>query len=507
MDQRKLMELQAQRGAKLMNGTDTNQKSLAFVTNECRKAIEEQSAKYRDLDALAKREAIKQIIIDFVMDTKPLVAGYIDGENRPDTIKLVDKLVEDITDYGILTTAMMDEEVYEIRCNGKELKVEIKGRVTDLTDKDGNIISFESVEQQEVIMRKLLGDVRLTPMDALVNARTIEGYRMAAVHSSAMSPDPNNPTGDKYHAFVLRKFRKTKMDLGQIVEYHTMSDNMARLLALCPAGGLTFVTVGPTASGKTTTNNAILQSVPETTRTILLQNPSEIDLRFKDKSGRVYNDVLHLEATDKENPTPNDPTMENLMDMTLRLSPTFVCLGEIRSNKEFQSAMKIMNAGHPLNTTYHAESARGATSRFLTAYLAVSGNEPSHLALATLTNLLNLIIVQKIMSDGKRRVIQITEVRGVKKDNPNEPDLNDLYIFDIDEDPDYDENGIVTAIHGRHRRVGRVSEKMVRKFQLEGVAPSRYDFVNKPVDNAEVETYTGKNINRYGMTLKARERR
>ena len=499
MEAKDLLELQTQRGAKIAAGGDTTTRTLEAVTNDCRKMIEEQSDKYRDLNPVEKKEVIKQIIIDFVMNTKPLVKGYIDGENKPDTLKIVDKLVEDITDYGILSQAMMDEDVYEIRCNGKELKAEIKGHVQDLTDRDGNIISFESPEQQEIIMRKLLGDVRLTPKDALVNGRTIEGYRIAAIHSSALSPDPNDPTGDMYHAFVLRKFRKSKMDLGQIVQFHTLSDNMARLLALCTAGGLTFFTVGPTASGKTTTNNAILQSVPATTRTVLIQNPSEIDLRFKDATGRVYNDVIHLEATEKENPTSSDPTMQNLMDQTLRLSPTFVCFGEIRTNPEFKQCMKIMQAGHPINTTYHAESSEGAIKRFQTAYLAESGNEPSHLALSTICGLVNMIIVQKIMRDGSRRIIQISEVVGVDKDNREAPDLNDLYIYDIDKDPEYDEAGNVVKIYGTHRRVGKLSERTIRKFQLEGVAKSRYDFLLKDPDKTEVETYTGKNINRYGM--------
>lgn len=499
MEAKDLLELQTQRGAKIAAGGDTTTRTLEAVTNDCRKMIEEQSDKYRDLGPVEKKETIKQIIIDFVMNTKPLVKGYIDGENKPDTLKIVDKLVEDITDYGILSQAMMDEDVYEIRCNGKEIKAEIKGHVQDLTDRDGNIVSFESPEQQEIIMRKLLGDVRLTPKDALVNGRTIEGYRIAAIHSSALSPDPNDPTGDMYHAFVLRKFRKSKMDLGQIVQFHTLSDNMARLLALCTAGGLTFFTVGPTASGKTTTNNAILQSVPATTRTVLIQNPSEIDLRFKDATGRVYNDVLHLEASEKENPTASDPTMQNLMDHTLRLSPTFVCFGEIRTNPEFKQCMKIMQAGHPINTTYHAESSEGAIKRFQTAYLAESGNEPSHLALSTICGLVNIIIVQKIMRDGSRRIIQISEVVGVDKNNREAPDLNDLYIYDIDRDPEYDEAGNVVKIYGTHRRVGKLSERTIRKFQLEGVAKSRYDFLLKEPSKTEVETYTGKNINRYGM--------
>lgn len=499
MDQRKLLELQTQRGAKTMGSVATI-KTLEAVTTECRKEIEEQSEKYRELNSVDKREAIKQIIIDYVMKRQPLVEGFLDEENRPDTLKLVDKLVEDITDYGILTSAMMDESVFEIRCNGKELKVEIEGHVQDLLDKEGNVISFDSPEQQEIIMRKMLGDVRLTPKDALVNARTIEGYRMAAVHSSAISPDPNEPTGDAYHAFVLRKFRKTKMSLGTIVHQHqSLSDNMARLLSLAPAGGFTFLTVGPTSSGKTTLNNAILQAVPPTTRTVLLQNPSEIDLRFKDASGRVYNDVLHLEAREKDNPTPSDPTMGNLMDHTLRLSPTFVCFGELRTNQEFKLGMKIAQAGHPINCTFHSESSEGAIRRFLTAYLAESGNEPSHLALRTLTDLVHIIIVQKIMRDGTRKVIQISEVLGVDPEDKEQPLVNDLYIFDIDEDPEYNEAGEIVSIRGTHRRVGKISPKLIRKLQLEGVPTSRYDFLLRDPEDTEVETYTGVNIEKYGL--------
>ena len=501
MNSKELLDLQTRRGAKTGVGSDTNVKSLETVVNDCRKAIEDASEKYRNLGPDEKKAAIKQVITDFVMTNKPLVQGYIDGENKPDTLKLLDKLVEDITDYGILANAMADENVFEIRGNGKEIKVEINGRVQDLLDKEGHIISFESPEQQEVIMRKLLGDVRLTPKDALVNARTIEGYRIAAIHSSAISPDPAAPTADAYHAFVLRKFKKSKMDLGQIVLKKTLSDNMARTLALCPAGGLTFFTVGPTASGKTTTNNAILQAVPATTRTVLIQNPSEIDLRFKDSTGRVYNDVLHLEAAEKENPTSNDATMANCMDHTLRLSPSFVCFGEIRTNKEFKQCMKIMQAGHPINTTFHAETSQGAIKRFMTAYLAESGNEPSHLALATIVDLVNIIIVQKIMRDGQRRIIQISEVCGVDPNDKDKADIRDLYIFDITGEPEYDEAGNVKRIIGEHKRVGRLSDATIRKLKLEGVAESRYDFLLKDPDpnHPDIETYTGQNINRYGL--------
>lgn len=499
MDQHKLLELQTKRGAKAADGFVTDRKQIDTVISECRKQIEEKSESYRELPPDKKRETIKRIIIDYVMNQKPLVVGYMDSEGRPDTVKLVDKLVEDITNYGILTAAMLDESIFEIRGNGKEIKVEKNGRVVDLTDKDGNIVQFESPEQQEIIMRKFLGDVRLTPKDALISARTLEGYRIAAVHSSAISPDPNDPNGDKYHAFVLRKFKKSKMSLQDIVGFHTLSDNMARFLALCAAGGLTFFVVGPTSSGKSQSINAILKSIPAQTRVVLLQNPSEIDLRAKDSTGRVYNDIIHLEAREIDSPTPTDPTMANMMDITLRLSPVLVILGEIRTDLEYAQAMKILLAGHPLQQSYHSESSEGAIQRFLTAFLATSSGTPSSLALRTLTSLVNIIVVQKILRDGSRRIIQISEIIGVDPDNENKPLINDLYRYDIIGEPEYDANGLVKKIHGVHRRVGKLSDKCIHKMQLEGIAASRYDFLARDVDSTEVETYTGEDIETYGM--------
>lgn len=154
---------------------------------------------------------------------------------------------------------------------------------------------------------------------------------------------------------------------------------------------------------------------------------------------------------------------------------------------------------HPLNSTFHAESSSGAISRFMTAYLADAGNIPSHLALSMLTSLLDIIIVQKKMRDGTRKVIQISEVLGVDPSDPNKALLNDLYIYDIDEEPEYDENGNVVKINGHHKRVGKMSDRLLRKFQLEGVAKSRYDFLLQNPGTVEVETYTGLNIDKSGI--------
>ena len=486
-----LLNIQSKRGAKIV-GAEVHNTSKEAAINECRKFIRDNSIRLRELDPVRKREKTRELIINYIKGNPPRIKGYTDGEGRPDINKLIDLFVQEIMNYGILTRAMTDPTINEIRVNGREIKVEEKGDVVDLKDENGNIVRFESLEQQETVFRKIMGDVRLNPKYAVVNARTDEGYRVAALHHTALSPDPLDPSGVVYNAMVLRKFKQSKLGLNDIVKFGTLSDNMARTLAVLPAGGLTFFTVGPTASGKTTLNNAILQAVPADTRTVLLQNPSEIDLHMREKiTNRVYNDVLHLEAREVENPSPTDPTMPNMMAHILRLSPTFVCFGEIRTNKEFKLAMQIAQAGHPMNATYHAEDAEGAITRYLTAYLAESGNEPAHLALQSLVSVSHLVIVQKILRDGTRKVIQITEILGTDPQNPNKPHLQDLYRFEILGEPEYNDAGKVIKIKGEHKRVGRLSDRLIKKLKLEGIKTECFDFLTKPVDPNEVETYTG----------------
>ena len=103
------------------------------------------------------------------------------------------------------------------------------------------------------------------------------------------------------------------------------------------------------------------------------------------------------------------------------------------------------------------------------------------------------------MPDGSRRVLQISEVIGIDEQDQEQPKLNDLYIYDINAEPDYDSNGNVTKINGVHRRVGKLSDRTIEKFKRCGVPSSRYDFLVKDVDPTEVETYTGKDIDRYGV--------
>lgn len=503
MDIGRLTEIQSGRGA-TFKVSETNTKSYDFILSDCRKYINERSELYRNLET-GRKEKIKELILAYVNSNKNMVEGFVTEDNTLDAARLIEALTDSIQNYGKLTEAMDNPDIFEIRGNGKYIKVEQNGTCQDLLDSKGNIVVFDSAEEQEIILRKMLGDVRLSPKDAIVNARTVEGYRLAVVHSSATGDDPDDdPSADKYHVFVLRKFKKVKMDLGDIAKKKTISDNMARLMALFMRGSLTFFTCGPTASGKSTTNNAIIQYCPPDKRLVLLQNPSEIDARFKDEYGRVYNDVIHLEYIEKENPGPNDPTKEKLMEQILRLSPNFIVFGEWRADSEFKLGIQLGESGHPLNSTLHAEDSAGALQRIQTAYLAGNkggGGEPADLALANIVGVVNFIVIQHILADGKRKVLQITEVVGIDPEDRNKAILNDLYRFEYVGKPKYDSKGKVTDIPGVHRRVGKLSARTIDKFNKAGVTREQYEFLLDDPTADETETYTGENIRNFGMNL------
>ena len=165
------------------------------------------------------------------------------------------------------------------------------------------------------------------------------------------------------------------------------------------------------------------------------------------------------------------------MNQVLRLSPTFVCFGEIRTDGEFQQAMKIMQAGHPINATYHAKTVEGAIWRFVVAYMSASGNNNVALALQQICSLVQIIIVQKILRDGTRKIIEIGEIVGSQGEKPI---INILYKYETHpKENEYDEKGEVTKIAGEHVRISGLSDSTIEVLKLEGVPYDEYSIFEK----------------------------
>ena len=471
----KVSELQKK--ARVIHKTATSSTKFVSMTfdealKECQQYISKVATNfYRRMDDLKKkRELTEKYIIDYVETNKPDVEGFADlGSLR-------DALIDEITQYGPITEAMENPEIDEIRANGpQQIFVERFGK-TEIWDK-----WFSDREHMERIIAKLIGvsKVRLTPKTPMVNARTIDGCRVNATHADI------SPQGSP--AFVIRKFKKTTLSPSNMIKNKSFSVNMFKLLSLIPRADLSWITVGPTGSGKTTLNEMLVKQIDPLSRIITIENPAEYRLlkyRNDDPNDMVINDVLQYESVSEDDDS-SPATMENLLINAMRQSPHWIGPGELRAPGEFATALRAAQTGHYFFTTLHAEGDKEAIYRFLTAYL-IKSDEPAELALRNICAAVKFVIFQEKLADGTRKVTSISEIRG---SNGLSPDINQIYRFDctdVEEDPS---TGKVKGIIGKHRRVGVLSEEIQQKMLKSGIKRSKFEFLTLPVDPNEEEVY------------------
>jgi pilus assembly protein CpaF len=421
--------------------------------------------------------------------------------------------VASITGYGILTRFLDDARYDEIQVNGREVWVEQNGLMAPALDENGNRIQFNSVEDQTTVFSKLLAGTggRMSKSKQLVNGRTERGYRVAVVDKSVHSPDPKKPYDAVYASAVIRKFSDVRLSLSFMITLGgkiksgscdipgTFSDNMGKFCKTFTRAWISWITSGPTASGKTTTNSGILEWAPDDMRFLLVQNPSEINMRkyvdVENGDFNLLNNVIHLESMD-DNPeaASEEATLTNIMNHSLRLSPVYVVIGEARTDMEFKILIqKISLAGHPFNTTGHAGTPEGTISRLVSAVLGASPNLPLRLVMENIAEALDLIVVQRKQIDKSRRVLYITEVLGVTIDGTAASvKLNNIFEWKVFKEADYcPETGRVLRINGWHVRTSKISEKLVTKYQNFGVHSNEYEFLLGEPTEDEVETYSG----------------
>jgi len=432
---------------------------------------------YRQVeDVKTKREMTERYIIEYVDTEKPDVEGF------SELVELKEALIEEITQYGPITDAMEDPEIDEIRANAPDqIFVEKYGR-TYRWDK-----SFNDREHMEKVITKLIraSKVRLTPKNPMVNARTIEGSRVNATHASI------SPYGNP--AFVIRKFKKARLSAEEMIREKSFSTNMYKLLTLIPRANLSWLTVGPTGSGKTTLNEMLVKYIDPMCRIITIENPSELRLLRREgdsPSGRVINDVLQYESVSEDDEDSSSATMENLLINAMRQSPHWIGPGELRAPREFTTALRAAQTGHYIFTTLHAEGDQEAIFRFLTAYLSAS-NEPAELALRNICAAIKFIIFQERLADGTRKVTSISEVRGAKGLTPIIEQIYKFECIDVEEDP---QTGKVLRIIGKHKRVGKISPELGQRMLKAGIKKSRFEFLTRDVDPDEEEVYDAENI-------------
>ena len=316
--------------------------------------------------------------------------------NREDRVQLNSELYDEVTGLGPLETLLKDDSVNDILVNGpQQIFVERAGKL-QLTD-----VTFKDEKHLLRIIDKIVSAVgrRVDESNPYVDARLKDGSRF-----NAMVP----PIAVDGSLVSIRKFKKDKLGIDDLVSFGAFSEEMAAYLQAAVATRLNIIVSGGTGSGKTTTLNALSSFIANDERILTIEDTAELQLQ-QTHVGRMESRPPNVEGKGEVSP-------RDCLENALRMRPDRIIVGETRG-EEVIDMLQAMNTGHDGSmTTIHANSARDGVSR-LENMIAMAGIEmPLKAVRSQISSAVNLIVQASRLQDGSRRMTSITEITGMEVD-------------------------------------------------------------------------------------------
>lgn len=305
-------------------------------------------------------------------------------------------ILDELTGFGPIQPLLDDEDVSEVMVNGpKKVFIERKGRLTK------SAVTFDDDDHVlRVIDRIILPLGRRVDADTpTVDARLPDGSRVNAVIRPVSIDGPS---------ITIRKFKKDKLSIQQLIDYGSLTPQMAEFIRACVLAHLNIVISGGTGSGKTTLLNVLSSFIPEEERIITIEDAAELQLQ--------QDHVLRMETKVPNTDGRGAVSIRDLVRNSLRMRPDRIVVGECRGG-EALDMLQAMNTGHDGSlTTLHANSPRDAISRMETMVLMAGMDLPLKVVRQQISSAVDLIIQQTRLKDGSRKVTAITEVVGMEGD-------------------------------------------------------------------------------------------
>ncbi|MEL6480309.1 MAG: CpaF family protein [Pseudomonadota bacterium] len=314
--------------------------------------------------------------------------------SRPEFDGMVRELVDEVMGLGPLEPLLSDPTVTDILVNSFDnCYVERKGKLEKTN------VQFKDNGHLMRIITKIVSAVgrRIDEANPWVDARLMDGSRVNALIPPCAVDGP---------LLSIRKFSKIPFTVDKLIGFGAFSEEMALFLHACVRCRLNIIVSGGTGSGKTTTLNALSSFISNDERIVTIEDTAELQLQ-QEHVGRMESRPANVEGT-------GAVTIRDLLKNALRMRPDRIIVGECRG-EEVIDMLQAMNTGHDGSmTTIHANSPRDSLSR-LENMIGMSGIELPLKAIRTnISSAVNLIVQVNRMSDGKRRMMSISEIVGME---------------------------------------------------------------------------------------------
>ncbi|GEP10921.1 CpaF family protein [Methylobacterium gnaphalii] len=370
------------------------------------------------LDGESAREEIRDIVSE-IIGLKNIVLSIAEQE------ELLDDICNDVLGYGPLEPLLARDDIADVMVNGAERTfIEVAGKI-QLTS-----VRFRDNAQLMNICQRIVSQVgrRVDEASPICDARLPDGSRVNVIAPPLAIDGP---------ALTIRKFKKDKLTLEQLVRFGAISPEGAKILQIIGKVRCNVVISGGTGSGKTTLLNCLTAYIEHDERVITCEDAAELQLQQPH--------VVRLETRPPNLEGSGAITMRDLVKNCLRMRPERIIVGEVRGPEAFD-LLQAMNTGHDGSMgTLHANSPRECLSRIESMITMGGFALPSRTLREMITGSVDVIIQAMRLRDGSRRITHITEVLGMEGDVII---TQDLLVYDILGE---DANG---KLIGRHRSTG-----------------------------------------------------
>lgn len=258
-------------------------------------------------------------------------------------VSIVQQVYSSIRGFGLLDSILTDDTITEVMINGPDnIFIEQKGRLYKLNKR------FESQRRLEDVIQRIVGLAgrEVNQANPICDTRLPDGSRVNVVLPPIALCGPT---------ITIRKFSKTPMTIERLIQYGSLTQEIADKLELLVKAKFNIFICGGTGSGKTTFLNALSNYIPHDERVITIEDSAELQITGVDN-------LVSLETRNANASGAGQITIRDLIKSSLRMRPERIVVGEVRGG-EALDMLQAMNTGHDGSlSTGHANSTQDMLS-------------------------------------------------------------------------------------------------------------------------------------------------
>jgi pilus assembly protein CpaF len=351
-----------------------------------------------------KREEVRREVGQIL---EALVVGESTPMNLQERERLAQEVLDEVFGLGPLEPLLNDPTVSDILVNTyRHVYVERSG-ILETTP-----VQFRDDAHLMSIIDRIVSAIgrRVDESSPMVDARLADGSRVNAIIPPLSVDGP---------CLSIRRFGRDPLSAEDLLSNDTLTPAMLELLQGCVKARLNILISGGTGAGKTTFLNVLSSYISNRERIITIEDAAELQLKQEH--------VVRLETRPPNIEGRGAVQQRQLLINSLRMRPDRIIVGEVRSD-EALDMLQAMNTGHDGSlTTIHANSPRDALSRLETMVAMANLNIPDAVCRRQISSAINLVVQVSRLSDGTRKIINITEITGMEADIIA---MQDIFVYD-----------------------------------------------------------------------------